>query len=126
MSKSKINHFNLVARFNAKMLEKVGLSENQVKLAVIGSAGGDVEDIKDEIITESMLLEEEAKNFTPIQYVLDDFHTGQTYGNVKDDFTRSSIDKNPVYRQVKPRIGKMIINRDTGEREIVHDYEEKK
>jgi hypothetical protein len=68
-----------------------------------------------------MLLEEEAKNFTPIQYVLDDFQTGQTYGNVKDDFTRSSIDRNPVYRNVKPRIGKMIINRDTGEREIIHD-----
>ena len=126
MSKSKINHFNLVARFNAKMLEKAGLSENKVKLAVIGSAGGDVEDIKDEIITESMLLEEEAKNFVNIQYVLDDFHTGQTYGNIKDDFAKSSIDKNPVYRQVKPRIGKIIINRDTGEREIVHDYEEKK
>ena len=121
MSKSKINHFNLVARFNARMLEKAGLSENQVKLAVIGSAGGDVEDIKDEIITESMLLEEEAKNFVNIQYVLDDFQTGQTYGNVKDDFTRSSIDRNPVYRNVKPRIGKMIINRDTGEREIIHD-----
>ena len=73
MSKSKINHFNLVARFNAKMLEKAGLSENQVKLAVIEPAGGDVEDIKDEIITESMLLEEEAKKFMPIQYVLDDF-----------------------------------------------------
>jgi hypothetical protein len=43
------------------MLEKAGLSENQINLAVIGSAGGDVEDIKEEILTESMLLEEEAK-----------------------------------------------------------------
>ena len=66
MSKSKINHFNLVARFNAKMLAKAGLSENQINLAVIGSAGGDVENIKEEILTESMLLEEGAKNFTPI------------------------------------------------------------
>ena len=121
MSKSKINHFNLVARFNEKMLEKAGLSENQVKLAVLGVAGADVAEIKDEILSESMLLEEEAKNFTPIQYVLDDFQTGQTYGNVKDDFAKSSIDKNPVYRQVKPRIGRIVINRDTGEREIIHD-----
>ena len=42
------------------MLAKAGLPENQINLAVIGSAGGDIEDIKDEIITESMLLEEEA------------------------------------------------------------------
>jgi hypothetical protein len=57
---SKINHLNLVARFNAKMLEKAGLSEKQINLAVIGSAGGDIEEIKDEILSESMLLEEEA------------------------------------------------------------------
>ena len=120
---SKINRLNLVARFNAKMLEKAGLSENQVKLAVLGVAGADVEDIKDDIITESMLLEEEAKNFVNIQYVLDDFQTGQTYQNIKDDFLRSSIDKNPVYRQVKPRLGRMVIDKQTGERRILHDDE---
>ena len=84
---SKSNHLNLVAKFNAKMLEKIGLNEKQIQLAVLGASGGDVEEIKNEIITESMLLEEEAKNFINIQYVLDGFQTGQTYGNVKDDFT---------------------------------------
>jgi len=120
---SKINHFNLVARFNAKMLEKAGLSEKQINLAVLGVAGADVAEIKDDIITESMLLEEEAKNFVNIQYVLDDFQTGQTYQNIKDDFLRSSIDKNPVYRQVKPRLGRMVIDKQTGERRILHDDE---
>ena len=72
-----------------------------------------------------MLLEEEAKNFINIQYVLDDFQTGRTYGNVKDDFTRSSIDKNPVYRSIKPKIGKMIIDKQTGERRIIYDDEVK-
>jgi hypothetical protein len=38
---------------------------------------------------------------------------------VKDDFAKFSIDKIPVYRQVKPRIGRMVIN--TGEREIIQD-----
>jgi hypothetical protein len=55
----KINRLNLVARFNAKMLEKAGLTENQVKLAVLDASGGDVEEIKDEIIIDSILLEEE-------------------------------------------------------------------
>jgi hypothetical protein len=116
MSKSKINNLNLVARFNAKMLEKIGLSENQVKLAITGD-----EDVKEEIISEAMLLEEEAKSFVPIHFTLDDFQTGQTYQNIKDDFTRSSIDRNPVYKNVKPRLGRMVINKDTGEREIIHD-----
>ena len=121
MNDKSISRLNLVARFNAKMLAKIGLSDTQAQLVAIGSAGGNVEEIKEEIQEESQMIAEEAKDFVPIHYVLDDFETGQTYQNVKDDFTKSSIDKNPVYRQVKPRIGKMIINKDTGEREIIHD-----
>ena len=121
MNDKSISRLNLVARFNAKMLAKLGLNETQAQLVAIGSAGGNVEEIKEEIQEESQMIAEEAKDFVPIQYVLDDFETGQTYQNVKDDFTKSSIDKNPVYRQVKPRIGKMVINKDTGEREIIHD-----
>ena len=103
------------------MLAKLGMNENEANLLAIGASGGDVEEIKDEIQTESLMIAEEAKDFVPIQYVLDDFQTGQTFPNIKDDFLKSSIDKNPVYRQVKPRIGRMVINRDTGEREIIHD-----
>ena len=121
MNDKSISRLNLVARFNAKMLAKIGLNETQAQLVAIGTAGGNVEEIKEEIQEESQMIAEEAKDFVPIQYVLDDFETGQTYQNVKDDYTKSSIDKNPVYRQVKPRIGKMIINKDTGEREIIHD-----
>ena len=121
MNEKSISRLNLVARFNAKMLAKLGLNETQAQLVAIGSAGGNVEEIKEEIQEESQMIAEEAKDFVPIQYILDDFETGQTYQNVKDDFTKSSIDKNPVYRQVKPRIGKMVINKDTGEREIIHD-----
>ena len=116
---------NLAARFNMKMLQKLGLNENQAQLAAIGAAGGDEEEIKEEMQTESQIIAEESSNFIPIQYVLDDFQTGQTYPNVKDDFSKSSIDKNPVYRQVKPRIGKMVINKYTGEREIIHDEDKK-
>ena len=121
MNEKSISRLNLVARFNAKMLAKLGLNETQAQLVAIGSAGGNVEEIKEEIQEESQMIAEEAKDFVPIQYILDDFETGQTYQNVKEDYTKSSIDKNPVYRQVKPRIGKMVINKDTGEREIIHD-----
>jgi hypothetical protein len=124
MNNNKLS-LNLAARFNAKMLAKLGMRENEANLLAIGSVGGDVSEIKEEIIEESLLIAEEAKNFTPIQYILDDFNTGQTFPNVKDDYPKSSIDKNPVYRQVKPRIGKMIICRETGERKIIHDEEEK-
>jgi hypothetical protein len=120
---NKINQLNLVARFNAKMLAKLGMNENEANLLAIGASGGDVEEIKDEIQTESLMIAEEAKDFVPIQYVLDDFQTGQTFPNIKDDFLKSSIDKNPVHRQVKPRIGKMVICRETGERKIIHEEE---
>jgi hypothetical protein len=125
MNEKSLNKLNLVARFNAKMLAKLGLNENQANLIAIGTAGGDIEEIKEEIETETLMIAEEAKGFIPIQYILDDFETGQTYSNVKDDFSKSSIDKNPVYRQVKPRIGRMVINKDTGEREIIHDEQKK-
>ena len=121
MDDKKIPRLNLVARFNAKMLAKLGLNETQAQLVAIGSAGGNVEEIKEEIQEESQMIAEEAKDFVPIQYILDDFETGQTYQNVKEDYTKSSIDKNPVYRQVKPKMGKMVINKDTGEREIIHE-----
>lgn len=125
MNNNKLS-LNIYARFNAKMLAKLGLSENEANLIAIGSAGGDVEEIKNEIQEESLMIAEEAKKFVPIQYVLDDFNTGQTFPNVKDDFSKSSIDRNPVYRQVKPRIGKMVLCRETGQRMIIHDEEEKK
>ena len=118
MNEKSLSKLNLVARFNAKMLAKLGLNENQANLIAIGSVGGDVEEIKEEIETETLMIAEEAKGFIPI---LDDFETGQTYSNLKDDFSKSSIDKNPVYPQVKPRIGRMVINKETGEREIIHD-----
>jgi len=118
-----MNRLNLIARHNAKMLLKVGLNELQANLIAIGSIGGDVSDIKDEVITENQLLAEETKNFVPIHEILDDFKNEDTYSNVKEDFKQSIIDKNPVYRNVKPRIGKMIIDKETGERRIVHDNE---
>ena len=53
--------------------------------------------------SESYMIQEESKKFIPIQYVLDDFEKGQTYQNVKEDYSKSWIDKNPVYKNVKPR-----------------------
>ena len=118
-----MNRLNLIARHNAKMLLKVGLNELEANLIAIGSLGGDVSDIKDEVITENQLLAEETQNFVSIHEILDDFKNEDTYSNVKEDFKQSIIDKNPVYRNVKPRIGKMIIDKETGERRIVHDNE---
>ena len=66
MNEKSLNKLNLVARFNAKMLAKVGLNENQVNLIAIGSVGGDVEEIKEEIETETLMIAEEAKGFIPI------------------------------------------------------------
>ena len=118
-----MNRLNLIARHNAKMLLKVGLNKLQANSIAIGSIGGDVSDIKDEVITENQLLAEETQNFVPIHEILDDFKNEDTYSNVKEDFKQSIIDKNPFYRNVKPRIGKMIIDKETGERRIVHDNE---
>ena len=53
MNEKSLNKLNLVARFNAKMLAKLGLNENQANLIAIGSVGGDVEKIKEEIETET-------------------------------------------------------------------------
>jgi hypothetical protein len=75
MNNNKLS-LNLAARFNAKMLAKLGMRENEANLLALGSVGGDVSEIKEEIIEESLLIAEEAKKFTPIQYILDDFNTG--------------------------------------------------
>ena len=118
-----MNRLNLVARLNAKLLAKLGLNELQANLVAIKSAGGDISDIKDKVDAENQLLAEETRHFVPIHEILDDFKNEDTYSNVKEDFLKSVIDKNPVYKNVKPRMGRMVINKETGERQIVHDDE---
>ena len=66
-------------------------------------------------------LAEEAENFAPLHTTLDDFKDEETYKNVKEDYLNSTINKNPVYKSIKPRIGKMIIDKETGERKIIHE-----
>ena len=58
---NKINQLNLVARLNAKMLAKLGMNENEANLLAIGASGGDVEEIKDEIQTESLMIQKKQK-----------------------------------------------------------------
>ena len=94
-----MNRLNLIARNNAKLLLKIGLNETQANLIAIGSIGGDVSDIKDEVITENQLLAEETKNFVPIHEILDDFKNEDTYSNVKEDFKQSIIDKNRALKK---------------------------
>ena len=118
-----MNRLNLVARLNAKLLAKLGLNELQANLVAVGSVGGDISDIKDEVNAENQLLAEETRHFVPIHEILDDFKNEDTYSNVKEDFLKSVIDKNPVYKNVKIRMGRMVINKETGERQIVHDDE---
>jgi len=112
---------NLVARFNAKMLAKLGLNDNQAQLAAYGSAGADVEEIKEEMQTESQMIAEESKDFIPLYKTLDDFRDEDTYSNMKDE--SAIYQKNPVYKNVKPRLGRMVIDKSTGERRIIHDDE---
>ena len=78
------------------------------------------DEIKVEIIDENEILAEEAQNFSR-STKLDDFKDEDTYKNVKEDYLNSTINKNPVYKSIKPRIGRMIIDKETGERKIVHD-----
>ena len=66
------------------------------------------------------MIAEEAKSFIPLYQTLDDFKDEYIY-NVKEEHLKSTINKNPVYKSVKPRIGKMIICKETGERKIIHD-----
>lgn len=118
---NRMNRMNLVARFNAKMLAKLGLNDNQAQLAAYGSAGADVEEIKEEMQTESQMIAEESKDFIPLYKTLDDFRDEDTYSNMKDE--SAIYQKNPVYKNVKPRLGRMVIDKSTGERRIIHDDE---
>ncbi len=78
----------------------------------MGNMNLDITDIKEEIQSEQEMIAEEAANFVPMHQTLDDFRDEDTY-NVKDE-TSSLYQKNPVYKSVKPRLGKMIIDKNTG------------
>ena len=63
------------------------------------------------------MIAEEAANFVPLHQTLDDFTDQDTY-NVKDE--SAIYQKNPVYKNVKPRLGRLTICKETGERKIIH------
>ena len=100
-----------------RMMEKVGFDEKQAQLLAMGNLNLDITDIKEELQSEQEMIAEEAANFVPLHQTLDDFTDQDTY-NVKDE--SAIYQKNPVYKNVKPRLGRMTIDKNTGERKIIH------
>ena len=108
---------SLMIQSYLRMMEKIGFEEKQAQLLAMGNLNLDISEIKEEIQSEQEMIAEEAANFVPLHQTLDDFTDQDTY-NVKDE--SAIYQKNPVYKTVKPRIGKMTICKETGERKIIH------
>ena len=109
---------SLMMQSYLRMMETIGFEETQAQLLALGNLNLDITEIKEEIQSEQEMIAEEAVNFVPLHQTLDDFTDQDTY-NVKDE-SASIYQKNPVYNQVKPRMGKMTIDKSTGERKIIH------
>ena len=108
---------SLMLQSYLRMMEKVGFDEKQAQLLAMGNLNLDITEIKEEIQSEQEMIAEEAVNFVPLHQTLDDFTDQDTY-NVKDE--SAIYQKNPVYKNVKPRLGRMTIDKNTGERKIIH------
>ena len=110
---------SLMLQHYIRMMKKVGFEERQAQLLAMGNLNLDTSEIKEELQTEQEMIAEEAENFVPLHQTLDDFRDEDTYKNVKDE--SAIYQKNPVYKNIsKPRLGKITINKETGERKIVH------
>ena len=109
---------SLMLQSYLRMMEKIGFEEKQAQLLAMENMNLDISEIKEEIQSEQEMIAEEAANFVPLHQTLDDFTDQDTY-NVKDE--SAIYQKNPVYITIsKPRLGKMTIDKETGERKIVH------
>jgi hypothetical protein len=109
---------SLMLQSYLRMMEKIGFEEKQAQLLALGNLNLDISEIKEEIQSEQEMIAEEAANFVPLHQTLDDFRDEDTY-NVKDE-SAAIYQKNPVYKNVKPRLGRMTIDKNTGERKIIH------
>lgn len=109
---------SLMAKQHIKMYQSLGFDEQHAQLLTMTGLNIPVEELKEEIQAENELVAEETSNFVPFHQTLDDFNNENIYNNVKD--SNSSINKNPVYKNVKPKMGKMTIDKETGERRIIH------
>ena len=110
-----------MAKARIIMMEKLGFDEKQATMLGLNTLNISCDEVKEEIISENEILAEEAENFAPFHTTLDDFKDEDTYKNVKEDHLNSTINKNSVYKSVKPKMGRMIIDKETGERKIIHD-----
>ena len=108
---------SLMMQSYLRMMEKIGFEEKQAQLLALGNLNLDITEIKEEK-SEQEMIAEEAVNFVPLHQTLDDFTDQDTY-NVKDE-SAAIYQKNPVYKNVKPRLGRMTIDKNTGERKIIH------
>ena len=108
---------SLMLQSYLRMMEKIGFEEKQAQLLALGNLNLGISEIKEEIQSEQEMIAEEAANFVPLHQTLDDFTDQDTY-NVKDE--SAIYQKNPVYKNVKPRLGRMMIDKNTGERKIIH------
>ena len=108
---------SLMMQSYLRMMEKIGFEEKQAQLLAMGNLNLDITEIKEEIQSEQEMIAEEAANFVPLHQTLDDFTDQDTY-DVKDE--SAIYQKNPVYKNVKPRIGKMTICKEKNKRKIIH------
>ena len=99
---------------NENLDKETSESENSPNLDEVSI----ITEIKEELQSEQEIIAEEAANFIPLHQTLDDFRDEDTY-NVKDE-SAAIYQKNPVYKNVKPRLGRMTIDKNTGERKIIH------
>ena len=104
---------SLMMQSYLRMMEKIGFEEKQAQLLAMGNLNLDITEIKEEILSENEMIAEQAANFVPLHQTLDDFTDQDTY-NVKDE--SAIYQKNPVYKNVKPKLGRMKICKETGEK----------
>ena len=111
---------SVMVQYEIRMMEKLGFDEKLSTLIGMDIMKLDTEYIKEEMICENKLLLDEIKDFVPLYKTLDDFKDEDIYKNSNN--MNSTILKNPIYRTIsKPKMGKMIIDKQTGERKIIHN-----
>jgi hypothetical protein len=107
-------------RKSIEALQRAGLETNQAIYCITGD-----EDIKEDIIAEQELIAEEIKTFIPLHQSiqLNDF---EDIHPIKENV---NITENPMCNSISDkhkRIGKIVIDTETGQRKIIYDNDLKK
>lgn len=106
---------SLMKRKAIEALQKAGLETNQAIYCMTGD-----EDVKEDIIAEQELIAEEIRTFIPLHQSIqlndfEDVHPIKENVKMTDNPMRNSI--NDKHK----RIGKIVIDTETGQRKIIYD-----